>query len=71
MFYQTFLLAQMKRIMIISNRHGTYELPKKLLNNLDSQPLKIILGRSETLLNYSLMLILPQNEEFANTSKQC
>ena len=47
--------------MIISNRRGIYELPKKLLNNLDSEPLKIILGRSETLLNYSLMLSFAPN----------
>ena len=34
MFYQIFLSAQVKQIMIISNKHGIYELPHKLPNKL-------------------------------------
>ena len=31
---QNFLSLQVKRIMIISNKHGIYELPHKLPNDL-------------------------------------
>ena len=31
---QIFFLPQVKRSMIISNKHGIYELPHELLNNL-------------------------------------
>ena len=34
MFYQIFLSPQVKRIMIISNKHGMYELRHELRNNL-------------------------------------
>ena len=34
MFYQIFLSPQVKQIVIISNRHGIYELPHELPNNL-------------------------------------
>ena len=34
MFYQTFLSPQVKRIVIISNKHGIYELPNELPNDL-------------------------------------
>ena len=34
MFDQTFLSAQVKRSVIISNKHGIYELPHDLPNNL-------------------------------------
>ena len=30
MFYQICLSAQVKRILIISNKHGIYELPQEL-----------------------------------------
>ena len=33
-FYQIFPLPQVKRIMIISNKHGVYELPQELSNDL-------------------------------------
>ena len=33
MFYQFFLSRQVKRIMIISNKHGIYELPHELTND--------------------------------------
>ena len=34
MFYQILLSPQVKRIVIISNKHGKYELPHELLNDL-------------------------------------
>ena len=34
MFYQIFLSPKMKRSAIISNKHGIYELPHELLNDL-------------------------------------
>ena len=34
MFYEIFLSPQVKRIMIISNKHGIYEFPHELPNDL-------------------------------------
>ena len=34
MFYQIFLSPQVKQSAIISNKHGMYELPHELPNNL-------------------------------------
>ena len=34
MFYQIFLSPQVKQSAIISNKHGTYELPHKMSNDL-------------------------------------
>ena len=34
MFYQTFFLAQVKQCAIITNKHGIYELPHELINDL-------------------------------------
>ena len=34
MFYQTFLSPQVKQCAIITYKHGIYELPHKLRNNL-------------------------------------
>ena len=34
MFYQIFFSSQVKRSTIISNKHGIYELPNKLPNDL-------------------------------------
>ena len=34
MLYQIFFLLQMKQSMIISNKHGIYELPHELPSNL-------------------------------------
>ena len=34
MLYQTFLSPQVKRSGVISNKHGIYELPNKLPNDL-------------------------------------
>ena len=35
MFYQIFLSTQVKQSVIISNKHGIYELPHKLPNDYD------------------------------------
>ena len=50
MIDQIFLLKIVKRNVIISNRHGTYELPHKLLEHLR---LRILRN------NYSLVNSLP------------
>ena len=42
MFYQIFLLPQVKQILIISNKHGIYELPHELPNDLRLRKLKSI-----------------------------
>ena len=34
MFYQIFLSSQVKRCAIVSNKHGIYELPHDLQNDL-------------------------------------
>ena len=34
MFYQIFLLPQVKQCVIITYKHGVYELPHELLNDL-------------------------------------
>ena len=34
MFYQFFLSPQVKQSMIVSNKHGIYELPHELPNDL-------------------------------------
>ena len=34
MFYEIFLSPQVKQIVIISNKHGIYELPQELPNDL-------------------------------------
>ena len=34
MFYQIFILPQVKRYVIITYKHGMYELPQELSNNL-------------------------------------
>ena len=42
MFYQTFLSPQVKRIVITSNKHGIYELPHELPDNLRLRKLENI-----------------------------
>ena len=41
MFYEIFLSPQVKRIVIISNKHGMYELPHELPNDLILKILEI------------------------------
>ena len=38
MFYQIFVKPQLKQIMIISNKHGLYELPHQFQNDLSLGP---------------------------------
>ena len=42
MFYQIFLSPQVKRWVIITYKHGIYELPHELLNNLRLRKLENI-----------------------------
>ena len=57
MFYKIFLLPQVKRKAIISNKHGIYELPYELPNDLRlrSWEVKKYQENLKTLLNYSLV----------------
>ena len=48
MFYKIFLSPQEKRCAIIAYKHGIYEFPHKLLNNLRLK----ILGNDEILRKY-------------------
>ena len=50
MFYQIFLLPQMKQTAIISNKHGKYELPHELPNDLRLRIL--ISGKSQNILEW-------------------
>ena len=61
MFKQIFLSAQVKRSVIISNKHGIYELPYELPNDLRITILrnKVISRKSKTSQNYSLVPSLP------------
>ena len=73
MFYQIFLLPQVKRCAIITYKHGIYELPHELPNDLRLR----ILGNYEISGN-SLNFIewwpkaqsLHQNESFVNTRRR-
>ena len=73
MFYQIFVSAQVKWIVIISNKHGIYELPHELPNDLRLR----ILGNQEILRTSQIFTELQpsaqssyQNENFVNTSKK-
>ena len=61
MFDQIFLSSQVKQSVIISNKHGIYELPHKLPNDLTYRILKNkeISGKSKNLLELYLVLSLP------------
>ena len=60
MFDKTFVSPQVKRIVIISNKHGIYELPQKLPNDFRLRTLgnKEIPRRSQNLMNRRLRLNL-------------
>ena len=73
MFDQIFLSPQIKRSVIINNKHGIYELPHGLPNDLRRSILRNweILGKSQNSIDYSLVHSPPpQNEYFFNTSKK-
>ena len=61
MFDQIFLSSQVKQSVIISNKHGIYELPHKLPNDLTYRILKNkeISEKSKNLLELYLVLSLP------------
>ena len=73
MFYQIFLSPQVKRCAIITYKHGIYELPHELLNDLRLGILgyQEILGKCLNFINNRLvsrpptkkkiLLILPKN----------
>ena len=72
-FYQTFLSSQVKQIVIISNKHGVYELPHEFPNDLRPR----ILGNQEILIRSQIFTELQpsaqsssQNENFVNTRKE-
>ena len=52
MFYQIFLSPQVKQSAIISNKHGMYELPHELPNNLQIYKIS---GKNQNLSNDSLV----------------
>ena len=54
--YQIFFSSQVKRSVIISNKHGIYELPNELSNDLRLRKDQENLKNSE---NYNLVASLP------------
>ena len=63
----------MKRIVIISNRHGINELPRELLNDLRLRILgnKKILRRSQIFIEFKPSAqSFSQNKSFVNTRKK-
>ena len=72
MFYQFFLSPQVKRSVIISNKHGVHELPHELPDNLKLRISgnKENLGKSQNLLELQTSAkTISQNEIFFNASK--
>ena len=71
MFYQIFLSPQVKRSVIINNKHGIYELPHELSNDLS---LRILgnqerLGKSQNFIEL-LPSASPKNKKFVASSKK-
>ena len=68
MFYEIFLSPQVKRIVIISNKHGIYELPHELPDDLRLR----ILGNYEILRRSQRPSAQSssQNENFLSTSQK-
>ena len=72
MFHKIFLSPQVKRIVIISNKHGIYELPNELPNDFRVRILgnQEMSGRSQIFKElYPSVQSSSQNESFVNTSK--
>ena len=74
MLYQIFLSPQVKRIEIISNKHGIYELSYELTNDLRYYDLRK-LENIKKISNPDRIIAQrqppgPQNENFVNTSKK-
>ena len=67
MFFQTSLSPQVKRCMIITYKHGTYELPHELPNDFRLR----ILGKCLNFIEWQPSAQSPRkNEIFVNTSKK-
>ena len=47
MFYQIFVSPQAKRCAIITYKHGIYEVPHELLNNLGNTKIQNFVNTSE------------------------
>ena len=65
MFYQIFLSPQVKRIVIINNKHGIYELPKELPNDLTLR----ILRKKEILRRFQNIIELQPSVQFSSQMK--
>ena len=73
MFYQIFLLPQVKRSAIITYEHGIYKLPHELLNDLRLRILGSyeISGKCLNFIEWYPSVQSPyQNENFVNPSKK-
>ena len=73
MFYQIFLSTQVKRWAIIAYKHGIYELPHELPNDLrvtDLRKLGNIRKVSKFYRTIALSPVPPANEGFVNTSRK-
>ena len=67
MFYQIFLSPQVKQWAIITYKHGIYELPHELPDNLSIQ----ISEKCLKLIEWQPIAQSPcQNESFVNTSRK-
>ena len=69
MFYQIFLSPKVKRSAIISNKHGIYELPHELpndlrLTNLGSQEIRKVQENLKTSKSYNLVPSPPSKIKF-------
>ena len=71
MFDQVFLSPQVKRIVIIGNKHGIYKLPHELPNNLTLRIIdnSEILGKYQQ--NYSIVLSLSPKMIFFSILVNC
>ena len=67
MFYQIFLSPQVKRIVIIRNKHDIHELPHELLNDLRLR----ILGKLGNIRKISIFKELHSNVQFFAYLKFC
>ena len=73
MFYQIFFSPEVKRSVIISSKHGIYELPHEFLNNLR---LRILGNYKISVKSQNVIELQPsaqpysQNKNFVNTSKK-
>ena len=68
--YQNFFSPQVQRRMIISNKHGIYELPHELPNDLRLRIFEIRENQENVKTSENYILVpSPQNKSFVNASK--